>query len=305
MNNSRTGLLASFSSCPINFPYFKFVKNLDIIVRIDSIWNLSTKLFILMKSITESRFSIMIVKNEKDLEGLKAVGAVVSRVREAMKLATVPGITTLELDLIAKKIFEETGAVSAPKNEYDFPGFTCISVNEEVAHGIPGKRIINEGDMVNIDVSAVLNGYYGDTGISFPVGTTTSEKEKLCQCAVDAFYQGISKAKAGSKKNQIGKAVFNTAKQNGFTVIKNLTGHGIGRSLHEKPDHILNYFDPWDSELLHEGTVLAVEPFISTKATMVTEAGDGWTFITSDKSLVAQCEHTIIVTKNEPIILTL
>ncbi|MGM9932014.1 type I methionyl aminopeptidase [Pradoshia sp.] len=247
----------------------------------------------------------MIVKSDKDLEGLKAIGAIVSRVRETMKSATVPGITTLELDQLAKQLFDETGAISAPKNEYDFPGYTCISVNEEVAHGIPGKRVINEGDLVNIDVSAVLDGYYADTGISFMVGQSDEQIDKLCQCAVEAFNNGISKAKAGSKKNLIGKAVFNTARANGFNVIKNLTGHGIGRSLHESPDHILNYFDPWDSELLHEGTVLAVEPFISTKASMVTELGDGWTYVTKDKSLVAQCEHTIVVTKNEPIILTL
>ncbi|PQD94993.1 type I methionyl aminopeptidase [Pradoshia eiseniae] len=247
----------------------------------------------------------MIVKTDKDLDGLKAIGAIVSRVRETMKNATVPGITTLELDQIAKQLFNETGAISAPKNEYDFPGYTCISVNEEVAHGIPGKRVIQDGDLVNIDVSAVLNGYYADTGISFMVGQSDERIEKLCQCAVDAFHNGISKAKAGSKKNLIGKAVYNTARANGFNVIKNLTGHGIGRSLHESPDHILNYFDPWDSELLQEGTVLAVEPFISTKASMVTELGDGWTYVTKDKSLVAQCEHTIVVTKNEPIILTL
>ena len=247
----------------------------------------------------------MIVKTDKDLDGLKAIGAIVSRVRETMKNATVPGITTLELDQIAKQLFDETGAISAPKNEYDFPGYTCISVNEEVAHGIPGKRVIQDGDLVNIDVSAVLNGYYADTGISFMVGQSDERIEKLCQCAVDAFHNGISKAKAGSKKNLIGKAVYNTARANGFNVIKNLTGHGIGRSLHESPDHILNYFDPWDSELLQEGTVLAVEPFISTKASMVTELGDGWTYVTKDKSLVAQCEHTIVVTKNEPIILTL
>lgn len=247
----------------------------------------------------------MIVQSEKDLDGLKAVGAVVSNVRETLKAAAQPGISTLELDLLAKKLFEETGAISAPKNEYDFPGYTCISVNEEVAHGIPGKRMIKDGDLVNIDVSAVLDGYYGDTGVSFVIGKTDDQKEKLCKCAIDAFNQGVSKAKAGAKKNQIGKAVQNTARLNGFKVIKNLTGHGIGKSLHEKPDHILNYFDPWDSELLHEGTVLAVEPFISTNATMVVDGGDGWTFITPDSSLVAQYEHTIIVTKNEPIILTL
>lgn len=247
----------------------------------------------------------MIIQDSKDIDGLQAIGKVVSQIREAMKQQSVEGITTKELDQIAQKMFTEFGAKSAPISEYDFPGYTCISVNEEVAHGIPGKRKLMNGDLVNIDVSGVLDGYYGDTGVSFVIGQSDELKEKLCNCAIEAFQKGISKAKAGSKKNQISKAVFSVAKQNGFKVIKNLTGHGIGKSLHESPSHILNYFDPWDNELLHEGLVLAVEPFISTNASYVEEANDGWTFFTKDKSLVAQHEHTIIITKDTPIILTL
>lgn len=247
----------------------------------------------------------MIVKNERDLEGLKAIGNIVARVRDAMKEATIPGITTKELDELGGKLLAEKGAVSAPISMYDFPGYTCISVNEEVAHGIPGSRVINEGDLVNIDVSAVMDGYYGDTGISFIVGTGDPELERLCEVAKEAFENAMLKVKAGSKIANIGKAVATTAKNNNYKVIKNLTGHGIGRSLHEEPQHILNYFDPTDRELLKEGHVLAVEPFISQSAQNVTDTGDGWTFVTPDRSLVAQYEHTIVVTKDKPIILTL
>ncbi|RLQ96190.1 type I methionyl aminopeptidase [Falsibacillus albus] len=247
----------------------------------------------------------MIVKTEEELQRLKDIGKIVAFIREEMKAKTAPGITTKELDDIAGRLFEENGAISGPKGEYDFPGFTCISVNDEVAHGIPGDRVIQDGDLVNIDVSGSKDGYYADTGISFVVGGGNELLERLCQSAESAFFKGLEKAKAGSKRNGIGKAVMNDARKNGFTVIKNLTGHGIGKSLHEAPDHILNYFDPWDNALFKEGTVIALEPFVSTNAEEIIESGDGWTFKTPDGSLVAQVEHTIVITKDQPIILTL
>ena len=246
----------------------------------------------------------MIVQTKEELEALKKIGRICAEIREAMKAATKPGITTKELDEIGGRMFEEAGAISGPKGEYDFPGYTCISVNHEVAHGIPGSRVINEGDIVNIDVSGSLNGYFADTGISFVVGEGHPEKEKLCTVAKSAFDRAMTKVKAGSKLNQIGKAVEREARDNGLTVIMNLTGHGVGRALHEKPDHVLNYYDAWDTTILKDGMVLAVEPFISEKAEHIVEAGDGWTFITPDKSLVAQIEHTVVVTKDKPIILT-
>ncbi|TFD96630.1 type I methionyl aminopeptidase [Jeotgalibacillus sp. R-1-5s-1] len=246
----------------------------------------------------------MIIQSEQDLAGLKEIGAFVASVREAMKQATVPGITTKELDLIAKEMFDQKGASSAPIRMYDFPGYTCISVHDEVAHGIPGNRVIKEGDLVNIDVSGYYNGYYADTGISFVVGQGEEIKHKLCDAAKEAFEAAMAKAKAGSKLNQIGKAVHLTAKKNNLTVIKTLTGHGIGKAFRDEPDHILNYFDPWDNKLLRDGLVLAVEPFVSTGAEDVITLDDGWTFKTPDGSLTAQYEHTIVVTKGKPIILT-
>ncbi|TSI10648.1 type I methionyl aminopeptidase [Lysinibacillus sp. BW-2-10] len=246
----------------------------------------------------------MIVKTKEELEALKKIGRICAEIRDAMRAATKPGVTTKELDEIAGRMFEEKGAISGPKGQYDFPGYTCISVNHEVAHGIPGNRVIEEGDLVNIDVSGSLDGYFADTGISFVVGNNYPEKEKLCQVAKSAFDRAMTKVKAGSKLNQIGKAVEREARDNGLTVIMNLTGHGVGRALHEAPDHVLNYYDAWDTTIMKDGMVLAVEPFISEKAEHIVESGDGWTFITPDKSLVAQIEHTIIVTKDKPILIT-
>ncbi|MBS4192109.1 type I methionyl aminopeptidase [Bacillus sp. FJAT-49705] len=247
----------------------------------------------------------MIVKNEEELLALKEIGKIVASIRDELIARTKPGVTTKELDDYAGELFEKYGAISGPKGEYDFPGYTCISVNEEVAHGIPGSRVIKEGDLVNIDVSGSKNGYFADTGLSIVVGNSDQKLIELCETVQKAFEEGLKKIKAGSKLSMIGKVVNRTANQHGYTVIKNLTGHGIGRSLHEKPDHILNYFEPWDSQLLREGMVIAFEPFISTGAEHVIELDDGWTFVTPDKSLVAQCEHTIVVTKGEPIIITL
>jgi methionyl aminopeptidase len=246
----------------------------------------------------------MIAKTTDDFEGLKEIGRICAAIRDELVKNTQPGITTKELDEMAKELFDKEGAVSAPKGVYDFPGYTCISVNEEVAHGIPGDRVIQEGDVVNIDVSGSKNGYFADTGISIVVGEGDELLKNMCQVAKEAFEEGIKKAIPGSKKSRIGKVVYQTARKRGFTVIKNLTGHGIGRSIHESPEYIFNYFETEGDELLKEGMVIAVEPFISTLEEEVFEKGDGWTYIT-EKSFVAQYEHTMILTKDGPIIITL
>lgn len=247
----------------------------------------------------------MIVKTDEELQALKEIGYICAKVRDTMQEATKPGITTKELDNIAKELFEEYGAISAPIHDEKFPGQTCISVNEEVAHGIPGKRVIREGDLVNIDVSALKNGYYADTGISFVVGEADNPlKQKVCDVALEAFDAAMAKVKPGTKLSNIGKAVHATARKNDLTVIKNLTGHGVGQSLHEAPSHVMNYYDPKDKTLLKEGVVIAVEPFISSKATFVTEGKNDWAFETKDKSFVAQIEHTVIVTKDGPMLTT-
>jgi methionyl aminopeptidase len=245
----------------------------------------------------------MIAKTKEDIEGLKAIGKICGSIRDELVSKALPGVTTKELDDLAGRLFEEAGAQSAPKGVYDFPGFTCISINEEVAHGIPGNRVIQKGDLVNIDVSGSKDGYFADTGISVLIGEGHPDQQKVCYVAQEAFEAGLSLVKPGAHTSALGKAVHDTARKNGLTVIKNLTGHGIGRSIHEKPDHIFNYYSKWDDVKLKDGMVIAFEPFISNNEQEVDQSDDGWTLVTQD-SFVAQYEHTIIVTKEGPIIVT-
>ncbi|CEA03939.1 Methionine aminopeptidase [Jeotgalicoccus saudimassiliensis] len=247
----------------------------------------------------------MIVKTQEELQKLEEIGQICGRVLKATVEHAKVGMTTKELDEFAGGLLEEYGAKSAPISEYDFPGYTCISINEEVAHGIPGKRVIKDGDIVNVDVSAVKDGFYSDTGISFIAGENDDPlKQKVIDVTEMAFEEALKKIKPGAKVSQIGRAVFNTARQNGLTVIKNLTGHGVGKSLHDQPQHIMNYYDPTDRTILKEGMVIAVEPFVSSKATIVTDGKDDWAFETKDGSYVAQKEHTIMVTSEGPKLLT-
>jgi methionyl aminopeptidase len=245
----------------------------------------------------------MIAKTEEDFNSLKEIGRIVASIRDELVQRAVPGVTTKELDDLAGELFEKEGAISAPKGEYDFPGFTCISVNEEVAHGIPGNRVIQEGDLVNIDVSGSKNGYFADTGVSIVVGKGEEILTKICDVAKEAFEAGLKKVKPGARITGMGKVVHQVARQNGLTVIMNLTGHGIGRTIHEEPEYIYNYNETSDHGLLKEGMVIAFEPFISTHDEEVFQLDDGWTYVT-EESFVAQYEHTLIVTKDGPIILT-
>lgn len=250
----------------------------------------------------------MIITNEEQLKKMKEIGYICAKIRDTMKFAAVPGVTTKELDEIAKKMFEEFGAKSAPITEYDFPGYTCISLNHQVAHGIPSStKILKDGDLLNIDVSGCKNGYYADTGVSFVVGKCDNPmKQKVCNVAKEAFEEGIKYAIAGKKISQIGKNVHKKIKEHKLEVIENLTGHGIGTKLHQEPQYVFNYFDPWDNVILKEGMCLAVEPFVSTKAKEVSGSDkDEWELITKDGSFVAQYEHTIVIQKNStPLILT-
>lgn len=246
----------------------------------------------------------MSIESEHDLIALQKIGRIVAMAREEMLTSVQAGITTAELDGIGKRVLDEHGAVSAPYITYGFPGTTCISVNEVAAHGIPGPRVLKEGDVVNIDVSAELGGYYADTGATTVVGSHSPHKEKLCQSSLRALHQGLKKAKAGARISGIGRAIHNEACKDGFTVIRNLAGHGIGRKLHEMPDSILNYYDPRDSRLLTNGLVLAVETFVSDGAEFVDEGADGWGLLLPEHHYAAQFEHTIVITKDKPLILT-
>lgn len=245
----------------------------------------------------------MIIKNTTDQKGIEEIGRIIGSIRDALVAKAVPGITTKKLDNYAGELLKKEGAVSAPMSVYNFPGYTCISINEEVAHGIPGSYVIKEGDLVNIDVSGSKDGYFADTGISFVVGEGNKNAHNVCEVAKRAFEAGLERIKPGARTSEIGEAVFNTAKENNLTVIMNLTGHGVGGDIHESPDHIFNYKNTWDDVVLKDGMVLAFEPFISTDEEEVYQKNDGWTLAVED-SKVAQIEHTIIVSNDGPIVVT-
>lgn len=246
----------------------------------------------------------MTIESQQDVEGLKKVGRVVSFVLREMLDALEPGMTTAELDGLGRRLLEQHGVRPAPELTYGFPGATCISINEAAAHGIPGARRIQPGDVVNIDVSAELNGYFADTGGTGVVPPSSPVKSRLCHAARSALREALKEARAGAPINRIGKAIQRVAKTHRFKIIRDLAGHGVGRALHEAPENIVGYYEPRDRRILKEGMVLAIEPFLSTKSSHVTEAGDGWTLVGAPGNLSAQYEHTVIITRGDPIVVT-
>ena len=246
----------------------------------------------------------MTVDSEQDLERLKAIGRVVALTIQAMAAALRPGMTTRELDEIGLAVMDRHGARSAPRLVYQFPGATCISINQEAAHGIPGERAIQPGDLVNIDVSAEKDGYFADAATTVMVPPNTAQQRRLCACAQRALHAAMHAARAGLLLNVVGRAVESEAQRCGFSVLRDLTGHGVGRTIHEEPRAVLNYFNPFERRRFLEGMVLTIEPFLSTGANHSVTAADGWTLATSDGSLSAQYEHTIVITQGRPIVLT-
>ncbi len=246
----------------------------------------------------------MVVESEKDIEGLKRIGQIVAATIQEMKKMARIGMTTQELDEIGGAFLRQQGAVSAPKTLYRFPGYTCISVNQEIAHGIPGSRKLKAGDLVNIDVSAELNGYYGDTGHSFQLPPYDPRITALCDYTYRTMMTVIQSLKDGVKVNEIGRLIEQQAAAGGYSVIKNLCSHGIGRALHEPPQEIWPTYNKHDKRVLRNGLVITIEPFLTTGADFVVERPDGWTLALPDHSYGAQHEHTIIITKDQPIILT-
>ncbi|MBA4328203.1 MAG: type I methionyl aminopeptidase [Polaromonas sp.] len=246
----------------------------------------------------------MTIETQDDVVALQRIGKIVSSVLHDMLDAAEPGMTTRELDALGAQWLEQHGARSAPQLTYNFPGATCISINEEAAHGIPGDRIIRAGDVLNVDVSAELKGYFADTGGTRVVPPTNPQKTRLCHATRTALAQAMKHARAGQPLNGIGAAIERTAKAYGFKVIENLASHGVGRALHEAPEHIPGYFDPADRRMLKEGMVITIEPFLSTRSRVVTETADGWTLVGAPGNLSAQYEHTMIITRGEPMVVT-
>ncbi|MBW8683140.1 type I methionyl aminopeptidase [Chitinophaga rhizophila] len=247
----------------------------------------------------------MTITNDLELQGMQAISEAVALTLKGMREYTKPGMTTKELDNYGGQLLSSFGARSAPLLTYKFPGFTCISLNNEVCHGIPSdKRIIQEGDVINIDVSAELDGYWSDNGGSFIVGQDLHEKQHLVDTSRDILRKAINSIRGGVKINEIGELIEKAAKKAGYKVIKNLGGHGIGRGLHEQPDCILNYKDRMDMRRFRKNSVVAIETFISTASTWSVDQNDGFTLIGDKGGFSVQHEHTIVVTDGEPIILT-
>ena len=247
----------------------------------------------------------MIVSSEDDLNGLKDIGRICASAVKIMGAALEPGITTRELDQIGRKVLEDAGAQSAPEFCYEFPGATCISVNEEIAHGIPGDRKIAAGDLVNIDVSGVKNGLFGDTGSSFIVPPAKPRIEKLLRDGKRALWVGLNQVRTGQPMVNIGNAIGTFAKKNRYTLIQNLASHGIGHSLHEEPKELSTWPDPDETRIMEEGLVFTIEPFLSLGGMWAEDGDDPWTLYSDPKAPTVQFEHTIVVTRNGPIVLTL
>jgi len=246
----------------------------------------------------------MTIGDQSDIDALLRIGAIVATARDIMGRSVVPGITTAELDDIGLEILARHGARSAPKLAYAFPGTTCISVNDELAHGIPSRsRQLRAGDLVNIDVSAELDGYWADTGASFPVGEVDPRSRALLWATRGALHDAIAEARADSPIRNIGRAVERRARRAGFQVVRDLAGHGVGRHIHEEPS-IPNIAASAGNRKLWEGLVMTIEPFLTTNARSIIEADDGWTLRTPDGSRGAQFEHTMIITRGAPLIVT-
>ena len=245
----------------------------------------------------------MSVDTPEELAGLRAAGGVVRKMLQAMKQAVRPGTTTAELDEIGASVMRQHEARSAPALVYQFPGVCCISINDEAVHGIPGSRRVQNGDLVKLDVTVEKDGFMADAAITVPAGAVSETNQRLTACAQLAFEKALQIARTGVLVSEIGRTVEREVLRWGFSVIRALGGHGIGRTIHEQPS-IPNYFDPGAREILTDGLVITIEPIIAAGSGMALLAGDGWTVKTADHTNSAHFEHTLMITKNMPVLLT-
>lgn len=247
----------------------------------------------------------MSITSQTDLLGIQKVSEAVGLTLKKMRAYAHSGMPTAELDEYGGNLLKEMGAKSAPRLTYGFPGWTCISVNEEIAHGIPSaKKILTAGDLINIDVSAELDGFWADNGGSFVLGPDLHLHTPLVEASRRILRKAIGRIRSGVRIADIGRVIETEARKSGFRVIKNLAGHGVGRSLHEAPHEILNCYDSHNRDRFKKNSVVAVETFIATHSTFAREENDGWTLKGNRGGFVAQHEHTIVVTDGEAIILT-
>lgn len=245
----------------------------------------------------------MSIGSERDLRGMEEAGRIVGRTLAGLRPLVRPGVSTAEIDLECARHLARHGARSAPRLFYGFPGTVCISVNDEAVHGIPGARLIRPGDLVKLDLTVEKNGYVADAAITVPVAPAQDRHRRLADCAASAFGRALQCITAGRRIRDIGAAIEGEARRQGFTVIPELTGHGVGRAIHEAPV-IPNYPDERDRRVLTDGLVIAVEPILTTGTGIVVEDADGWTVRTEDGAPAAHFEHTILVTRSRPVLLT-
>src|SRR6202021_1463054 len=244
----------------------------------------------------------MSINELEEMVGMRAAAAVVRCMLDAMKNEVRPGITTAELDEIGGAVMRQQGAQSAPALVYGFPGVSCISLNEEAVHGIPGPRALQAGDLVKLDVTVEKDGFMADAAVTVPVGEVTVERQNLVACAERAFAKAMLVARAGFRIWEIGRAVEREVRRSGFSVIRELAGHGIGRTIHEEP-RVPNFPDAQSNQILTEGLVITVEPIIAAGSGRVFIAPDKWTMVTADRRPSAHYEHTLVITKGAPLLL--
>jgi methionyl aminopeptidase len=245
----------------------------------------------------------MSIRSERDLAGMRAAGRVVAAALRAMRAAVAPGVTTAELDEVGARVFAAHGARSAPQLVYGFPGVNCISVNEEAVHGIPSRRALVPGDLVTLDVTAELDGYMADAATTVPVGDATPQAAALVAAAERALARAIRLVRPGLRLNEVGRAVQDEVESAGFHVLPALTGHGIGRTIHEAPT-VHNSFEPRDPTVLTDGLVFTIEPIVAVGTEDVVMGDDGWVVRTADGSLSSHAEHTLVVTPRGALVLT-
>lgn len=245
----------------------------------------------------------MSIETPEQLEALRAAGRVVADAIRAMRAEVRAGVSTSELDEVGARVFARAGARSGPQLDYGFPGTNCVSVNDEAVHGIPGTRPLRDGDLVKLDVTAELDGFYADACISVPVGNASASYRRLARASRHALSSGMQAARADVPINEIGRAVEATVAGYGYSVCRDLTGHGIGRRIHEAPN-VPSFHHPRLDQRLTEGLVITIEPIIAAGRGEVRDAGDGWTLKTLDGSCAAHFEHSIVITGGAPIILT-
>jgi methionyl aminopeptidase len=245
----------------------------------------------------------MSITSPEELAGMRAAGKIVRQMLDAMKQQIRPGVTTAELDAVGERVMREHGAQSAPAMVYKFPGVNCISLNEEAVHGIPGDRAVQDGDLVKLDVTIEKDGFMADAAVTVGVGEIPEERRRLIACVERAFAKAMVVARVGFRVSEIGRVVEREVRRSGFSVIRDLGGHGIGRTIHEEP-RVPNYPDPEATDLLTEGLVITVEPIIAAGSGRAILGKDGWTVRTADRKPSAHYEHTIVITKGEPLLLT-